>query len=143
MTTASKTLRVSLETYKRVMDFASKRGISLQDAADFLLCGEVSKERAERLEELEQDLKGFFGEEYLEALIESGMLFEELEGLKRLGDRWREIAPKYEAFKAMFPCKVCGKPMSWEPGDNLGQALKKYVAEHGWGHTSCINQKKA
>ncbi|MCI2429666.1 hypothetical protein LM602_06665 [Candidatus Acetothermia bacterium] len=49
---------------------------------------------------------------------------------------------QYQQYQEMFPCSVCGKPMEWQPNDNLGQALKAFIKEKRWGHGPCINSRK-
>jgi len=45
-----------------------------------------------------------------------------------------------EEFKITYPCSVCGKPTVMRPGDNDHIAMKGYMREHGWAHSSCLNR---
>lgn len=45
-----------------------------------------------------------------------------------------------EEFKITYPCSVCGKPLVMRPGDKDHIAMKGYMREHGWEHSSCGNK---
>jgi hypothetical protein len=61
---------------------------------------------------------------------------------KRLHDRyqegygsgWQEAKNRY---CVTFYCSVCGGPLEID-SENVKQAVKVYMKEHGWGHSSCI-----
>ncbi len=65
------------------------------------------------------------------------------EHLEVIAEDLNEATSKLHQYLEMFSCVVCGKPMSWEPNDNLGQALKAFVKEKRYGHSACVNQRKA
>ena len=43
-------------------------------------------------------------------------------------------------FKVTYPCSVCGKPIVMKPGSESHIAMKGYMREHGWEHSSCGNK---
>jgi ssDNA-binding Zn-finger/Zn-ribbon topoisomerase 1 len=45
-----------------------------------------------------------------------------------------------EEFKITYPCSVCGKQLVMRPGDKDHIAMKGYMREHGWEHSSCGNK---
>ena len=45
-----------------------------------------------------------------------------------------------EEFKITYPCSVCGKQLVMRPGSGSHIAIKGYLREQGWGHSSCLNR---
>lgn len=95
----------------------------------------------EELNRIRQELRELVAEAYGDELLED--LSNDRDVLNAIWNLIDIIAGRDDTIKAyneMFPCSICGKPMGWEPNDNLGQALKAFVREHGWGHGSCVQQ---
>jgi len=44
-----------------------------------------------------------------------------------------------ELYSVTFPCKVCRK-MITVTDKNTKEAIRRYMLQHGWVHTSCINR---
>ncbi len=96
------------------------------------------KERLARYEKIEQEIMRFFDEEWGEVgSLENAIM--ELQAGYSKAKHLVGIEEELRAYKEMFPCAACGKPLSWMPDDNLGQALKAFVRERRWSHSSCIN----
>ncbi len=96
-----------------------------------------------RLNDLRQELRRIVAEAYGEHILED--LDSDEEVLGAIGNLCAMIEARDKviaSYREMFPCVVCGKPMNWEPNDNLGQALKAFVKEKRWGHSSCVNPQK-
>ena len=45
------------------------------------------------------------------------------------------------ALKITYPCNVCGRPVTVK-SQNAKEAIRQYMRENGWGHTSCHNQTR-
>jgi hypothetical protein len=152
MATHQKTIRVSWETYKKIMDLADARGIAVADAVDYLISkGQAQtqelRERLAYFDSLERELKRYWDENLIEDawqgwdslmdLLENQRMYEE-----SLRKHIQKLEAQLKAYREMFPCSVCGKPMEWEPNDPLGQALEAFVREGRWGHGNCVNRTK-
>ena len=44
-----------------------------------------------------------------------------------------------ELYKVTYPCKVCRK-MITVTNKNVKEAIRRYMLQHGWVHTSCSNR---
>jgi len=44
-----------------------------------------------------------------------------------------------ELYKVTYPCKVCRK-MITVTDKNVKEAIRRYMLQHGWVHTSCSNR---
>lgn len=55
--------------------------------------------------------------------------------LQKAFDRGFEEAK--ERYCITYPCSVCGKPMEITH-DTTKEAVRRYMREHGWRHSSCI-----
>lgn len=96
--------------------------------------------------ELRRIVDAAYGEGFSDDCKTLDDLLGDIENLNSIIEADREYRDKLErtlkAYQEMFPCSVCGKPMRWSPDDNLGQALKAFVREKGWGHAPCVNPQK-
>jgi flagellar biosynthesis/type III secretory pathway protein FliH len=45
-----------------------------------------------------------------------------------------------EGFKITYPCAVCGGELIMMPGAADHEAVKKYLKEKGWAHSTCLKQ---
>ena len=148
----NKTIRVSWETYKKIMDLADARGIAVADAVDYLIekgqaQAQELRERLAYFDSLERELKRYWDENLCEDAWQGwdslmDLLENEKSYQRALRKHIQELEAQLKAYREMFPCSVCGKPMDWEPNDNLGQALKAFVRDRKWGHGDCINPPK-
>lgn len=154
-----KTIRVDWDLYKIINDYAAKTGISISSAARLLIerglnAGDVDVLRA-RVDELEHRFREIingareiinraYGEGFADDFSTEELLgaIENLDYIINARDKTlHECERAITGYREMFPCIVCGKPMNWEPNDNLGQALKKFVKEGRWGHSDCVRAK--
>lgn len=101
---------------------------------------ECVKRRAGIHEKLTQDLMAILR-------VESQAEFEEgirdgsvVEYIRRVIETGEKSLEELEAYRTMFPCVVCGKPMAWEPEGEFAQKLKGAVARYG--HSSCFEKKE-
>ena len=44
-----------------------------------------------------------------------------------------------ELYKVTYPCKICRK-MITVTDKNVKEAIRRYMLQHGWVHTSCSNR---
>ena len=44
-----------------------------------------------------------------------------------------------ELYKVTYPCKICRK-MITVTDKNVKEAIRRYMRQHGWAHTSCSNR---
>lgn len=96
-----------------------------------------------QLDALRQGLREIVAEAYGEHILEDMQDDEDiLNAVKNLCSIIEARDNELARYREMFPCVVCGKPMSWEPNDPLGQALKKFVSEGRWGHGKCVTPRK-
>ena len=43
-------------------------------------------------------------------------------------------------YKVTYPCRVCRK-MIPVTSPEVKEAIRRYMSEHGWGHTNCLNPR--
>jgi hypothetical protein len=105
------------------------------------------RDRLTYFDSLERELKRYWDENIGEDAWQGwDSLMELLEG-QQINEEWlynriQKLEAQLKAYREMFPCSVCGKPMEWEPKDPLGQALEAFVREGRWGHGNCVNRTK-
>ena len=44
-------------------------------------------------------------------------------------------------YKVTYPCSICGKSIEVTTEEEK-KAIRGYMAEYGWGHADCINQRR-
>ena len=68
----------------------------------------------------------------------------EQEEIRKKGhaERYRKgYAEAERLYKVTYSCSVCGKTLTVTSGDEK-EAIKKYIPEHGWGHSTCHERKQ-
>jgi hypothetical protein len=118
----TKIVRVSLGSYKRILQVAAEKGLHVQDAADLLLSEE--DQDCNSYVEVVQDFFPFEN-------------FESPEKLREYLNRVFKLIEQYGTVQAMFLCPTCGKPIRWNPDGPLGKWLQQQVQQHKWKHGNC------
>jgi polyhydroxyalkanoate synthesis regulator phasin len=147
-----KTIRVSWETYKKIMDLADARGIAVADAVDYLISkGQAQtqelRERLDYFDSLERELKRYWDENLIEDawqgwdslmdLLENQRMYEE--SLRR---HIQKLEGQLKQLQSLLPCSICGKTDGLALNDAWIEFLREQMKKAGWGHSNCINRSK-
>jgi polyhydroxyalkanoate synthesis regulator phasin len=111
-----KTIRVSWETYKKIMDLADARGIAVADAVDYLISkGQAQtqelRERLAYFDSLERELKRYWDENLIEDAWQGwDSLMDLLENQRMYEESLRKHIQKLEGqlkqLQSLLPCSV-------------------------------------
>ena len=139
---SDRVIRVSDQVYRQLSELAHNQGIAMAAALDIFIkdpgvAVDSYKVKADLLDKLWLDLgqsSEVSWEGFTEA-IRNGSLAKHFQELY-------EAVDALEGYQVMFACSKCGKPLFWSPNDKLGQAVKAYVTEKGWAHSTCLKEQQ-
>ena len=135
-----KTVKVDQDTYRLIVDFAERVGLSIAGTIAYLV--EKSRDQGEECRKLRERLNFF---DKLEVEIKKRLTdksrwngWESLLGLLDEAAMYAlDLERRLESYQSMFRCARCKKPLTWSPDDSLGKDLRAYVKRRGWHHGNC------
>lgn len=140
----TKVIRVDWETYKIINDYANKGNINIGDATRLLvergLAGgdALLKERDTLRYRIREIIDSAYGKGFADELSTDEELLSAIENLVEV----ISAKDKREEFlHSLLACSVCGK-FDFDLTPEAVKAIKALLAQAGWGHSSCIRQRK-